>query len=152
MKYRNIYENTNKNHFAFEWHFRWYFAIFIMIIFVSVKLPDAHNIKVNSMFILCWGGHALIQIFYILSLSIPLHLMNFLSTVGLLIRKCFANSIHSTSSHWRYPGGALKHIPNVHCTLSLLLCTSCWGYCILDLPMKSTAFTFSTTHLHSTVQ
>lgn len=99
MKYRNIYENTNKNHFAFEWHFRWYFAIFIMIIFVSVKLPDAHNIKVNSMFILCWGGHALIQIFYILSLSIPLHLMNFLSTVGLLIRKCFANSIHSTSSH-----------------------------------------------------
>lgn len=70
-----------------------------MIRFVSGKLPDAHNIKVNSMFILCWGGHASIPIFYIPSLGSRLHLINFPSTVRFLISKYFANNVHSKSLH-----------------------------------------------------
>lgn len=133
-----------------------------MITFVSGKLPDAHNIKVNLMFILCWGGHASVPIFYILSFSIPLHLINVLSTVRLLISKYFANSVHSTCSHsWDILVALLSTFPTytpAHrlqaCTFSPLLCTSCLGYFPLDLQMKlwNTAFTFSTTHLHSTVQ
>lgn len=75
-----------------------YFAVFIMIRFVSGKLPDAHNIKVNSMFILCCGGHASIPIFYIPSSGSHLHLINFPSTARFLISKCFANNVHSKSS------------------------------------------------------
>lgn len=111
------------------WHFKWYFAVFIMIRFVSGKLPDAYNIKVNSMFILCWGGHASIPIFYILSLSIPLHLIYFLSTVRLLISKCFANSVHNTSSHswdiWVALWSTLRTYTAAHslqtCTLSVIM-------------------------------
>lgn len=107
------------------------FCSVYMITFVSGKLPDAHNIKVSSMFILCWGGHASAPIFYTLSFSIPLHLINVLLTVRLLISKCFANSVHRTCSHsWDILEALLSTFPTytpAHklqaCTFSLLLCS-----------------------------